>query len=79
MLHIKTLENNDLLVSVKESYHFFKRLRNDQNRGNETAGEKSQVRINRKYGYEMTENHSYEMSRVRNDCNWLNLPRKIMI
>ena len=44
-------------------------LRNDQNRGYETAKEKVRVRNNRNYGYEMTENYGYETARVRND--WL--------
>ena len=46
---------------------FFYRLRNDRNRGYETAKEKIWVRNNRNYRYEMTENYGYETARVRKD------------
>ena len=46
---------------------FFSRLRNDQNRGYETAKEKNRVQYNRNYGYEMTENYGYKTARIRID------------
>ena len=52
---------------------FFKRLRNDQNRGYEQPKKKfgynKNSENNRNYAYEMTENYGYETARVRND--WL--------